>query len=273
MVPEIKFTAWLTAGFAEYQSNPLLVESVFWDQGQMGQPTNLAPTLLFDSEKFWTVNEYSGGILRWAGGQFPIVSNTAQQLTLEGDPSVLPPTDNPYYQIVPKEAQGLTQLLQTQKMSVSSAFNQVPTEMPALTIRLEKDAQADTYVGESRQQYVVDGVEVDINTTAVTGSYLFSVWAINREAALWLYAWLLHYIGRSIQQFNSWGLYDIAVSGSDLDPALQYLAERTYNRHLLLTATRTERAVNTRQPVVWIESWCLKLLTNYQTWSDTIAAM
>jgi hypothetical protein len=210
--------------------------------------------------------------LRWAGVAFPIVGNTGQQLTVEGDPSAVEPVDIVCYQIVPPAVQSLTELLQTATFSVSTTFNQVPTSMPAFTIRLDRDAQADAYVGESLQHYAVDGTEFDVRSQGITGSYLISIWTINREATLWLYAWLHNYLLNSMGVFTTWGLYDMQVSGSDLDPALQYLAERTYVRHLLFTATRVERAVTT-QEVEWVSGLCVRICAMYAQFNLTIPSM
>jgi hypothetical protein len=263
---ESRLAAWLTAGLALYKAQPLMVESVFFDASQTGSPHFAGPGTVVDPEKLWLPDEYAGGVFRWAGAAFPIVANTATQLTVEGDPSVLTPVEPWCYQIVPPAVAGLTELLSTEKFAVSTTFAQVPTSMPALTIRLEKDMQADTYIGESLQSYAVDGVEFDIRSQGITGAYLISIWTVNREATLWLYAWLMHYMLNSLPQFTTWGLYDISLSGSDLDPALQYLAERTYTRHLLFTATRIERAVSTRD-VAWVSDLCVKVLAHYQTFN------
>jgi hypothetical protein len=270
VVIEDKLAKWLTAGLALYKAHPLMIESIFYDASQTGAPLFAGPGEVVDLEKLWLPDEYAGGVFRWAGEEFPIVSNTAQQLSVVGDPSGLMPVDPFAYQIVPPAVPGLTALLATEKFAVSTTFAQVPTQMPALTIRLEKDEQSDTYLGESLEQYVVDGVEFDIRSQGVTGAYLVSIWTVNREATLWLYAWLMHYALNSLPQFTTWGLYNIALSGSDLDPSLQYLAERVSTRHLLITATRIERAVSTREPE-WVSGLCIKVLTHYQTFHFAVA--
>ena len=273
MLVEDKLSKWVTAGLDLYRANPVMLESVLYDASQTGTPIFAEPGAVIDLEKFWLSNEYAGGVLRWAGQEFPIVSNTAQQLTVVGDPgAVAPVPELPSYQIVPSGVKLLTELL-TKKISVSSTFNQVPTEMPMYTIRLEKDAQSDVYVGESFKSYGREGVEFDMRSQGITGSYLISIWTINREATLLLYAWTMHYALVSMPLFTSWGLYDVAFSGSDLDPAMQYLAERTYVRHFLLTATRTERAVTTQQPIEWVSGLSLEILAYYQRFALTIPAM
>jgi hypothetical protein len=266
---EARLADWIKAGLTLYKAQPRMVESIFYDGGQCGWPTFTGPNTVVDTEKFWLPDEYLGGRFRWGGQAFGIVGNTAQGLTLDGDAEHAPPDGLPY-QIVPPAVGGLVDLLQGEKFAVSTTFAQVPTQMPAFTIRLEKDEQGDTYLGDSIQRYAVDGVEFDVRSQGITGAYLVSIWTVNREATLWLYAWLMHWALNSLPMFNSWGLYDVAFSGSDLDPALQYLAERTSTRHLLLTATRIERAV-TLHEVEWVHDVCIKVLSHYQTFDIAVA--
>jgi len=262
MLIEEKLCKWLAAGLALYKAHPLMIESIFFDQSQTGSPVFAGPGIVVDLEKLWLPDEYLGGRFRWAGQEFPILSNTAQQLTVDGHPELLEPQEPFCYQIIPPSVAGLAQLLETEKFTFSSAFHQVPTTMPAITVRLEKDEQSDTYLGENVEHYAEDGIEFDMRSQGITGSYLLSFWAINREAVLWLYAWAMHYALNSMPAFNSWGLYDVALSGSDLDPTLQYLAERVYTRHLLFSCTRIERAVSTRE-VEWVSAFCVKVCAQY----------
>jgi hypothetical protein len=233
-------------------------------------PTFLGAGVLEDDEKYWLPDEYAGGTVRWAGATFPITSNTTTQLTVIGDPSLLTPTiDMPWYQVIPPAVAGLTEFLQVNDVEVLTAFAQVPTKMPAITIRLERDSQGDTYLGESLKHYATDGVEFDVRQQTMTGAYLLSLWTVNREATLWAYAWLQNWALNSMGLFSSWGLYDVTFAGSDLDPALQYLAERTYTRHMLFTATRMERAVMTRN-VEWVSRLCIKVCAEYARLTDNI---
>ena len=272
MLIEPRLQRWIEAGLALYKAQPLMIEPVFYDASQSGWPQFAGPQTVHDPEKFWLPDEYAGGRFRWAGQDFSIVGNTSQTLTVAGDPGSLDNVENLPYQIIPPAVAGLTELLQTKTFTVLTEFAQVPTQMPCFTLRLEKDEQAHTYLGESLEHYAVDGVEFDVRSQAVTGSYLVSIWTVNREATLWLYAWLVNYLQNSIPMFNTWGLYDIGLVGSDLDPTLQYLAERTYARHLLLTATRMERAVTTRN-VEWVSSFCVKVLAHYARLHTTVPAM
>lgn len=272
MLIEPRIARWIEAGLALYKAQPLMIEPVFYDASQSGWPQFGASGVVMDTEKLWLPDEYAGGRFRWAGEDFPIVTNTTQTLTVEGDPASLENVEQLPYQLIPPAVTSLQAFLQTEKFTVLTAFAQVPTTMPAFTIRLEKDEQADMYVGENLEHYAVDGVEFDVRTQGITGHYLVSIWTVNREATLYLYAWLVNYLGNSIPMFNTWGLYDIHLSGSDLDPQLQYLAERVYARHLLLTATRMERAVTTRN-VEWVSSFCVKVCAQYARIAMTVPAM
>ena len=261
MLVEEKLCKWLAAGLALYKAHPLMIESIFFDASQTGSPTALDNGILVDTEKVWIPDEYAEGMLRWGPATFPILSNTTDTLTLTGNPSLVP-VELPCYQIVPPSAVGLTQFLTKEKFAFPSAFAQVPTQMPAITIRLERDAQSDSYLGEDLHSYAVDGIEFDVRSQGITGSYLLSIWTENRNATLWTYAWLMHYALNSLPAFSTWGLYDVSFSGSDLDPALQFLAERTYARHFLLTATRIERAVSTKT-VEWVSDLCIQVCAAY----------
>ena len=270
MILEAKIAAWITAGLALYKAHPLMIESIFYDSSQTGVPTFLDDGVLVDAQKRWLPDEYAGGTVRWGGATFPIVGNTTDTVTLAGDPSLLAPLEPFCYQIVPPDVAAFTDLLLTKKCAVSTVFNQVPTQTPAFTIRLERDTQGDTYIGESLKQYVIDGVEFDVRSQALTGNYLISIWDENRLATLWLYAWLHHWGLNSLPAFSTWGLYDVAFSGSDLDPATQFLAERVYARHMLFTASRMERAVSTREPIAWVSGLCIKVCAQYALLNETI---
>src|SRR5262245_12040987 len=117
-----------------------MIETVFYDASQSGTPTARGDGYLSDSEKLWLPDEYAGGTLRWGGATFPILGNTGDTLTVTGDPSLVEPIDFFCYQIVPQAVAGLTELLHTEKFAVLTAFAQVPTQMPAITIRLERDS-------------------------------------------------------------------------------------------------------------------------------------
>jgi hypothetical protein len=269
---EPRLQQWIMAGLALYKAEPLMIEPIFYDSSQSGWPVFAGPGTISDPEKLWLPGEYVGGRFRWAGQDFPILHNTTQALTVEGDPASLDNVEQLPYQLLPPAVAGLTEFLQTKPFTVLTSFAQVPTQMPCFTIRLEKDAQAETYLGESLESYAVDGVEFDVRSQAVMGSYLISIWTENREATLWLYAWLVNYLQNSLPMFTTWGLYDVGLSGSDLDPTLQYLAERVYTRHLLLTMTRMERAVSTRN-VEWVSSFCVKVLAHYARLHTPVPAM
>jgi len=275
VIIESRLQKWIQAGLTLYAAQPVMIEQIFYDAAQAGWPSVLGPGQFGDREKRWIPGEYAGGTLRWAGASFPILDNTATLLTVDGDPALLQPQTDDGYQIVPPDVAGLTELLRTNSVQVLTAFAQVPTQLPAMTIRLERDSQGDTYVGEDLTTTVDEGgTEVRIVEQEMVGAYLLSIWTVNRESTLWLYAWLQNYILNSLTAFSTWGLHDVRVSGSDLDPALQYLAERAYTRHLLLTAARIERAV-TLASVEWVHDYRLCLFTAYArlaaTWPQPMA--
>jgi hypothetical protein len=252
---------------------------VFHDASHVGVYSDAGPGFLEDTTQRWLVDEFAPlpsstgpphtGFVRYSDVVFPIVSNTANRLVLTGDPSLLDDPDGLGYFIVPPVVQALTQLLSQATFSTQTAFAQVPTSMPCFSIRLERDTQAEVYLGESVEQYVLNGVEADVNRTTMTGGYLISIWAVNRVETLWLYAWLSNYFLQSMQTFATWGLSDVSLAGSDLDPALQYLPERTYVRHLLFTATRDERAINA-QDVEYVTSYGLQVIAHYARLLATI---
>ena len=95
---------------------------------------------------------------------------------------------------------------------------------------------------------LLDGTEQFYTRRNIEGQYLISIWTTNRDACLWLYAWLLHYFLISQDQLGRWGLSDTSMTGSDLDPLIQFLPNQTYARHFLLVATRHERALRQATP-------------------------
>lgn len=266
---ELKLEQWIKAGLNDYRQSPLLIEQVFYDDSLVGFPTGLAPQILEDETKRWIPNEFAGGTVRYGETIFPVLGNSRQQLDITGDPSQVSDVNGVGFQIIPPAVAKLTELLQTQTITVLTSFPQIPTQLPAVTIRLNQDSQADTYLGESLDSYILYGAEVDANRAQLTGQYLISLWSDNRLATLWMYAWLANYTLRSIQDFASWGLYDVAIGGSDLDPALQFLPERTYVRHLSLTATRAERAIST-QDVEYVTGLYLEVIAHYARIEATI---
>lgn len=269
MLIDDRLCKWITAGLALYKAHPVLCEAVFYDMSQSGFPTTLAPGLFIDTEKRWIPEEFVGGQVRYGSSLFAILHNTDQSLDVVGDPSLQTDPEGIGYEILPPAVAGLQQFLATETFSVLTSFAQIPTQLPAFSVRLERDAQADTWVGESVEHYVVDGAEVDVNNHEMRGAYLVSIWTTNREATLWLYAWLAHEALRSMQAFTTWGLHDVQLSGSDLDPALQFLPERVYARHLLFTASRVDRAINTRE-VEYVTGLRLKVFAHYAHLVTTI---
>jgi hypothetical protein len=259
---ELRLEQWLKAGLALYRDTPFLTSSVFYDASQLGHPTALLPGAILDEEKLWIPDEYAGSTVRYGGVTFPILANTASQLTVDGNPTQVEDPDDLGYAILPLAAAKLQELLETSTFTVTTAYPQLPTQTPTFSIRLERDAQGPTYVGESIERWAVDGVEFDANRATMQGNYLVSIWSDNRLTCLWLYAWLVHYCLLSMQQFATWGLSDVSLGGSDLDPAIPYLPEHVYARHLMFTATRDERAVSGRD-VEYITGLRLKIFAHY----------
>ena len=236
---------WIKAGLALYKANPLLIELVFSDTSQSGFPTDFADGLLTDSTKRWIPGQYTGGVVRYSGAAFPITDNTGSTLTITGDPQPLLDPDLLGYQIVPPQVARLTELITTQPFVVQTSFAKTPTQFPTFTIRLERDIQEVVYIGGQHEEHVLDatGQTLTYNGTQGPGAYLISIWTKDRLSCLWLYAWLLNWFAASQEQFGSWGWSDVWAQGSDIDPMLQFLPEDVYARHLLITATRTERAL------------------------------
>jgi len=277
VIIESRLADWISAGVALYNANPLMIEQIFYDGSQTGGPSALAPALLTDSTQHWlpgefAPKEYGTGFVRLGTHHFPIIDNTETTLTLDGDPTTVPPAEQELYQVVPPGVQGLATLLATKPVVVLTEFAQVPVKLPAITVRLERDAQGDMWIGESLEHLQIDSAQVDMRSQVMTGNYLLSMWTANRESALWMYAWAQNWLLNSLAIFARWGLYDVSMGGSDLDPQLQYLPERTYARHLLLTASRVERAVQV-QNLEWVDRLCLRICAEYAQFNLTIPAM
>jgi hypothetical protein len=262
VIVELRLEQFIKASLALYKQQPLLTESVFFDAAQVGVPAILAPGVMVDLTKRWLPGEYAGGTWRYGDSTLPILGNDATLLTLDGDPSSLTDPEGDGYQIIPPDARQLQELLETRAITVTTSFAQVPAEMTCFVIRLERDSQGPAFVGESLESRILEGREVATNRATMTGQYLISIYSTNRLETLWLYAWLHNACLRSMQQFASWGLFDVSLSGSDLDPVLGFLPERPYARHLLFEATRDERAVST-QDVAYISEFCTEVLARY----------
>jgi hypothetical protein len=234
---------WLKAGITDYLADPLLLEQVFRDDAQLGIPTDLADGLVTDEAKRWVPGHFTGGLYRWGETDFPILSNTQTQLTVTGDPSLLTDPELRGYQIIPPVVAELAKTL-AKPMELATAYTRIPTKMPAITLRLERDMQGDTYWNEDLRIDIIAGVEQLRNRMDMVGTYVFSLWSTNPLECVYLYAWLLNMVVRAQQQFASWGLSQVSVAGSDVDALREFLPEQTYVRHLALTAQRPERATN-----------------------------
>jgi hypothetical protein len=270
MLLESKFSAWIHAGIALYRANPLMLEAVFYDASHVGTPGFLAPGQITDASKQWLMEEFRGGVVRWGMATFPILANTATSLAVDGDPTSVAPPASGCFHIIPPMTAELTQLFQNEKIAVLTAFAQVPTQMPAITMRLEREQQAETFIGDNLRTLDDGQFTFALREHALTASYLFSIYAVNRDATLWLFAWLSTYMLQSTGQFASWGLYDVSFGGSDLDPVLQFLAERTYARHLLFTCTRIERAVTLYDPGEPITDVCVRICAAYAPYTAAL---
>jgi hypothetical protein len=262
MLVEAKLEHHIKAGLALYRAHPVLTHSVFYDASQVGHPTGLIPGAVQDTEKLWIPDEYVGGTLLYGAATFPILGNTADQLTVDGDPSLVEDPDGLGYTILPAAAHKLQDLLEAHTCTVTTAYPQVPIQSPIFSIRLERDTQGPTYIGESVERWGVEGTEFDATRMTMQGHYLISIWSDNRLTCLWLYAWLLHYCLLSQAAFATWGLSDVSFGGSDLDPATPLLPEHVYVRHFLFTATRDERAVSARE-VEYITGLRLTIFAHY----------
>jgi hypothetical protein len=253
---ELKLENWVKAGLALYKSQPLLTELVFTDASHHADaPTALGPGFLSDTTQRWLPDEFAPiprpaggfftGFLRWADQVFPLLGNAPSTLTLTGDPSLVEDVEGIGYQIVPPSALALNELLATRKFVVASAFPQVPVTSPTFVLRLQSDQHGQAYIDEMVDNYVpaLTGIEHSINRQDMVSTYLMAIVTANRLETLWLYAWLMNYATHSIQQFGTWGMYDVAFSGSDLGQDEQYLPEHVAVRHFLLTCTRPERAL------------------------------
>jgi hypothetical protein len=234
---------WLKAGIADYLAYPVLLEQVFRDDAQLGTAPILEDGLVTDDTKVWVPGHFTGGLYRWGETDFPILGNTQTQLTVAGDPSLLTDPEGRGYQIIPPVVAELAKTL-AKPLELATAYTRMPTQLPAITLRLERDMQGDTYWNEDQRWDILAGVEQVRNRMDMVGTYLFSLWSTNPLECVYLYAWLLNMIVRAQGQFTSWGLSHVSVAGSDVDALREFLPEQTYVRHLAFTAQRPERATN-----------------------------
>jgi hypothetical protein len=242
--------AWLRWQLHEYQTVPGLLESVFVDGQHLGTPTFLAAGHLVDASKRWIPHVHAGGTLVLGETPWPIVDNGVQDLTIDGDPTPLwqvPP--RPYTILAPTTAKLRAWLAKNPLPIVVSVFAEIPTQTPCITLRLEQDVQGETYLGEvgSPRTITVAGLEIQTNISRLTGRYLFGIWDLNRDATLWLYSLLMNMVLGSQQLFASWGLADATVHGLDVDPVLGFVPQYPGTRHLALSVSRLEQAVNLAQ--------------------------
>lgn len=240
-------------GLRRYAADPRLLGTVFHDDSQVGEPSDLGAGFLEDTAQLWLPGEYDGGVLTYNLIDYPILTTEPQRLLVEGDLTLATDPDGEGYRITPPDvarvAAYLTKHVQANSFLVESSFALMPTRFPAFTIRLERDSQSDAYVGDlSHEAFRANGDEERYTRRDIEGQYLISIWTANREECLWLYAWLLHWFLMSQDLLARWGLYNTSMTGSDIDPLMQFLPTQTFARHFLFVATRQERVLSLTTP-------------------------
>ena len=244
MMPERVLQLWIRHSLAFYAAHTLVLEQVFDAEDQHGAPSDLTATELTDVFKTWIPNEWAGGILRYAAQDFPIVSNTARVLTVEGD-LIAAATAPSAYQIIGSDVPRLRQYLTERAQQVEISYARVPTQAPVIHLRLESDRQAPASIGESAH-YTVDALTGQEQTwleTEMQATYLISIVSQNPQETIWLYQLLTNaYLG-SQPYFARAGLHDITMSGTDVHPDLAYLPEQVYARYIQMSFTRLMHAV------------------------------
>ena len=251
MIAELVIEHWLRYGLGVYKANPLLTELVFMDSSHHGFPGDMGEGFLQDDTKRWLPNEFTGAQLRYGSLLYAITGNTGNRLLLQGDPSLAHDLDSLGYSIIPVPALDLIAYFAQHDLPIVGAkYGQVPTIVPCFTISLDNDNEAQFFIGGVDDEYVVTatGAEHVFNRADVTGTYHIGIWTNNRLACLWLYSWLVNWYTASWDQFGSWGLHDVAMSGTDLHPATPFLPEQVFVRQFTLTAARWERAVTIYAP-------------------------
>jgi hypothetical protein len=264
MIVELKLQRWIWLGLHRHAADPTLVRTVFYDDSQDGLPSDLGDGFLEDTAQRWLPSEYAPiplggdavarGAVLYGGLAYPIVDNTEDRLLVEGDLTLAVDTDDLGYAIIPPEVPALSAYLRAHidgpgKFLVETAFARIPSRMPAFTIRLERDAQTDAYFGDrAEHRLLLDGTEEFVTRRDIQGQHLVSIWTQNRDACLWLYTWLVHWFLGEQDRLARWGLIETSLTGSDIDPLIQFLPSDVFVRHALLVATRQERALVTKTP-------------------------
>lgn len=240
----------------------------------MGLPTDQGDGFLEDGTKLWLPGEFDGGVLEYGGIEYPILTTEPDRLLVTGDLTDATDVDGLGYAIAPPDVARFGTYLQkhvsANTFTVESSFAIVPTRLPALTIRLERDAQTDAYVGDlSFHPLLQDGTEQFYTRRDIEANYLISIWTGNRDECLWLYAWLLNWFLISQDLLSRWGFYNLAMTGSDIDPLLQFLPTQTFARHFLFSGVRQERALNLKTPEL-ITGLDIDLTLLYQRWAQMV---
>lgn len=250
MLLENTLEAHVRYALGQYRDVPSVLNGVFVDGQCLGVPDTLAPGQLVDTSQRWIPHFFDGGRVVIRETVFPILANDRTVLTLDGDPSPLWTLPPPRYTILIPDTARLAQWLTENPLPlVVTTFAQIPNNLPCISMRLEQDAQGETYAGEQvlPASITTTGVEVTLNMERVLGRYLFGIWTQNRDASLWLYALLRNLMLGSIQVFASWGVGDVSQHGLDVDPVLGFLPEYPHTRHLAVTLSRFEQAINLAQ--------------------------
>ena len=244
MQVERKLQMWTRTVLARYAAHPVYVEQVFEEDDHRGVATDVTSTTLQDVSKFWLPDEWREGTLRYGGEVFAIVGNTETTLTVQGDLLPVYSLEEPY-QLIPADVPRLVTYLQTRAIQCEVSYLRLPTVVPAVTIRLESDTQADAYIGES-VDYTFNpdlAEETSHFETGMEASYLLTISTDNPQETIWLYYLLVNAYLQSAQQFATWGLANVRMMGSDIHPDMQFLPEQVYSRYVQLRGTRLMRAV------------------------------
>jgi hypothetical protein len=249
MLLETILESWLRWRLDTYQTTPIVLQSVFVDGMHLGTAKELSPGLLVDDAKRWIPHIHQGGTLVVKETAWPILDNGRSSLTLDGDPSFLwsvPPPD--YVIISPETARLQTWLTTNRPPLVVTTFAQIPDQLPCITLRLEVDIQGEVYVGEGGPVTVTtDGIEVTTNLMRMNGRFVLGIWTQDKDSTLWLYSVLLNMFLGGQQEFASWGLAEGHAQGLDVDPVLGFVPQYPHTRHLALTFSRLEQALNLAQ--------------------------
>lgn len=245
MQVERKIQAWIKYVLATYAAHPVMLEQITQSEDDTGVPSLVEPTGIQDLNRLWIPGEWTGGVVRYGGQAFPITGNTPTFLAVTGDPTGVMDTALAY-KIIPGDVLRLQTYLTTRAQTVEVSYARLPTVVPVIHLRLESDAQAEAYIGESVERTFdpVLGEETTHFDTEMQATYLLSILSENPQETLWLYTLLLNATLQGAQRFALWGLSNLSVRGSDIHPDLEYIPDQVYGRFLTLTCRRLMHAVS-----------------------------